>query len=55
MALYNTEFGLIVAIPAIIFWRYFRSLVDNMWLSMEMVSEQFARYMTHIRHCTSPL
>ncbi len=50
VALYNTAFGLIVAIPALIFWRYFRSLVDNMLLSMEMVSEQFARHLTHIRH-----
>ncbi len=25
IALYNTAFGLIVAIPALIFWRYFRS------------------------------
>jgi biopolymer transport protein ExbB len=50
VALYNTAFGLIVAIPALMFWRYFRSLVDNMLLSMEMVSEQFARHLTHIRH-----
>jgi biopolymer transport protein ExbB len=25
VALYNTAFGLIVAIPALIFWRYFRA------------------------------
>ncbi len=28
VALYNTAFGLIVAIPALIFWRYFRSRAD---------------------------
>jgi biopolymer transport protein ExbB len=28
VALYNTAFGLIVAIPALIFWRYFRGRVD---------------------------
>jgi len=50
VALYNTAFGLIVAIPALMFWRYFRSLVDNMLLSMEVASEQFARHLTHIRH-----
>jgi hypothetical protein len=32
------------------FWRYFRSLVDNMLLSMEVASEQFARHLSHIRH-----
>lgn len=50
VALYNTAFGLIVAIPALMFWRYFRSLVDNMLLSMEVASEQFARHLSHLRH-----
>jgi biopolymer transport protein ExbB len=50
VALYNTAFGLIVAIPALMFWRYFRSLVDNMLLSMEVASDQFARHLSHIRH-----
>jgi biopolymer transport protein ExbB len=50
VALYNTAFGLIVAIPALMFWRYFRSLVDNMLLSMEVASEQFARHLNHQRH-----
>ncbi len=55
VALYNTALGLIVAIPALMFWRYFRSLVDNMLLSMEVASEQFARHLTHLRHSTSPM
>jgi biopolymer transport protein ExbB len=50
VALYNTAFGLIVAIPALMFWRYFRTLVDNMLLSMEVASEQFARHLSHLRH-----
>ena len=29
MALYNTAFGLVIAIPALMFWRYFRAQVDN--------------------------
>jgi biopolymer transport protein ExbB len=33
IALYNTAFGLIVAIPALIFWRYFRSRVDDYLLT----------------------
>lgn len=49
VALYNTAFGLIVAIPTLMFWRYFRSLVDNMLLSMEVASEQFARHLCHLR------
>jgi biopolymer transport protein ExbB len=49
VALYNTAFGLIVAIPALMFWRYFRSLVDNMLLTMEVASEQFARHLSHLR------
>jgi len=49
IALYNTAFGLIVAIPALMFWRYFRSLVDNMLLTMEVTSEQFARHLSHLR------
>ena len=50
VALYNTAFGLIVAIPALMFWRDFRSLVDNMLLTMEVASEQFARHLSHLRH-----
>ena len=49
VALYNTAFGLIVAIPALMFWRYFRSLVDNMLLLMEVASEQFARHLSQLR------
>lgn len=50
IALYNTAFGLIVAIPALMFWRYFRSVVDNHLLMMEMASEQFCRHLNHLRH-----
>jgi biopolymer transport protein ExbB len=35
VALYNTAFGLIVAIPAMIFYRFFRSRVDNLAIEME--------------------
>ena len=45
MALYNTAFGLIIAIPTLIFWRYFRSRVDDYLLSMELASEQFLRHL----------
>ncbi len=36
VALYNTAFGLVVAIPSMIFYRHFRSQVDNLLLEMEM-------------------
>ena len=44
-ALYNTAFGLIVAIPSLIFWRYFRGRVDAYILQMELASEQFLRHL----------
>lgn len=44
IALYNTAFGLIVAIPALIFWRYFRSRVDAYVLEMEVACERFVQH-----------
>ncbi len=35
IALYNTSFGLLIAIPALIFWRHFRALVDGYVVDME--------------------
>lgn len=35
VALYNTGFGLIIAIPAMIFYRHFRALVDSLVVDME--------------------
>jgi hypothetical protein len=48
IALYNTAFGLIVAIPALIFWRYFRARVDGYLLGMELASEQFVRHLIRV-------
>ena len=45
VALYNTAFGLIVAIPALIFWRYFRARVDSYTLELELSAERFARHL----------
>lgn len=36
VALYNTGFGLIIAIPAMIFYRHFRSFVDSVVIEMEL-------------------
>ena len=49
IALYNTAFGLIVAIPALIAWRYFRALTDGYLLSMELASERFVRHLLSLR------
>ncbi|HQR04021.1 MAG: MotA/TolQ/ExbB proton channel family protein [Proteobacteria bacterium] len=35
VALYNTGFGLIIAIPAMIFYRHFRALADSFLVDME--------------------
>jgi biopolymer transport protein ExbB len=45
VALYNTAFGLIVAIPTLMFWRYFRAVVDRHVLTMEVAAETFARHL----------
>lgn len=49
IALYNTAFGLIVAIPTLIFWRYFRSRVDEYLLTLELSSERFVRHISRLR------
>ncbi|QXL85189.1 MotA/TolQ/ExbB proton channel family protein [Comamonas sp. NLF-1-9] len=48
MALYNTAFGLIIAIPALFFWKYFRSRVDAYTLQLELAAEQFVRHLGQI-------
>lgn len=49
IALYNTAFGLIIAIPALIFWRYFRARVDQYLLGMEVAADRFARHLLNLR------
>ncbi|MFN3734161.1 MotA/TolQ/ExbB proton channel family protein [Comamonas testosteroni] len=49
IALYNTAFGLMVAIPSLIFWRYFRARVDGYLLGMELASEQFVRHLGRLK------
>jgi biopolymer transport protein ExbB len=36
IALYNTAFGILVAVPSILFYRYFRAKVDAMVVEMEL-------------------
>ncbi len=49
IALYNTAFGLIVAIPSLIFWRYFRARVDGFLLTLELASERLIRQLNQLR------
>jgi biopolymer transport protein ExbB len=45
IALYNTGFGLVIAIPAMIFWRHFRALVDGFVVDMEQQAIKLVEYM----------
>ena len=49
MALYNTAFGLMVALPSLIFWRYFRARVDGYLLTLELAAERFVRHLNTLR------
>jgi biopolymer transport protein ExbB len=49
IALYNTAFGLIVAIPSLIFWRYFRGRVDAYLLTLELAAEHLVRHLKSLR------
>jgi biopolymer transport protein ExbB len=49
IALYNTAFGLIIAIPALIFWRYFRARVDGYLLSLELAADRMVRHLLAMR------
>jgi biopolymer transport protein ExbB len=51
IALYNTAFGLIIAVPALIFYRYFRGRVDEYVLDMEQAAERLLPYLLRLtRH-----
>ncbi|MGN6831034.1 MotA/TolQ/ExbB proton channel family protein [Paucibacter sp. M5-1] len=46
IALYNTAFGLIIAIPSLMCYRYFRGLVEGYVLELEQASERFMNHLT---------
>jgi len=41
VALYNTGFGLLIAMPALVFYRHFRALVDSFIIDMEQQAVKF--------------
>jgi biopolymer transport protein ExbB len=50
IALYNTAFGLMVAIPALMFYRYFKGRVEEYVLELEQSSD---RMLSHLQRFTS--
>ena len=45
VALYNTAFGLIIAIPSLMFYRYFRGRVDEFQLGLELAAERMVPHL----------
>ncbi len=45
IALYNTAFGLMIAIPSLMFYRYFRGLVDAYALELEQACERLTPHL----------
>ena len=45
IALYNTAFGLVIAIPALMFYRHFRSQVDSFQLTLELAAERMVPHL----------
>jgi biopolymer transport protein ExbB len=45
IALYNTGFGIFIAIPSMIFWRHFRALVDGFVVEMEQQAVRLVEVM----------
>ena len=45
VALYNTAFGLIIAIPSLMCYRYFRGRVDAFQLGMELAAERMVPHL----------
>jgi biopolymer transport protein ExbB len=50
IALYNTAFGIIIAVPAMIFYRHFRAKVDVMLVDMEMQAMKLVEMIHGERH-----
>jgi len=45
IALYNTAFGLIIAIPTLMFYRYFRGLVDSYTIELEQAAHRMVPHL----------
>lgn len=49
IALYNTGFGLLIAMPTLVFYRHFRALVDGFLVEMEMQAVKLVE-VVHSQH-----
>jgi biopolymer transport protein ExbB len=47
-ALYNTAFGLMIAIPSLMFYRYFRGLVDGYTLDLEQAADRLVPHLLRL-------
>jgi biopolymer transport protein ExbB len=56
VALYNTAFGLIIAIPSLMFYRYYRGRVDEHLLVLEQAAERMVPHLMRfaVRQQTAP-
>lgn len=54
IALYNTAFGLIIAIPSLMCYRYFRGVVEGYVLELEQASERFMNHLTRFTQAAQP-
>jgi biopolymer transport protein ExbB len=45
VALYNTAFGLVIAIPSLMFYRYFRGRVDEFTIDLEQAAERLVPHL----------
>jgi biopolymer transport protein ExbB len=45
VALYNTAFGLMIAIPSLMLYRYFRGRVDEFQLNLELTAERMVPHL----------
>lgn len=50
IALYNTAFGLIVAIPSLVAYRHFRARVDGFTVQLEQASERIVPHLLRLSH-----
>jgi biopolymer transport protein ExbB len=55
VALYNTAFGLMVAIPSLMFYRYFRGQIEAYTLDMEQASERMVPHLMRFSVHKRPL
>jgi biopolymer transport protein ExbB len=54
VALYNTALGLIVAIPSLMFYRYFRGRIDEVSIEMEQSAERLVPHLMRFAVRTPP-